>query len=78
MDMIGFEPIGKMLLLFGGLMVVLGLVFLLAGNVPFLGKLPGDILFQKGNFTFFFPLVTMIIVSVVLTLLLNVVLRLLT
>jgi hypothetical protein len=62
-----------MLLLFGLLMVLLGLVLLVAGHfsgkVPWLGRLPGDILIQRGSWTFYFPLATCLIVSVVLTLL---------
>jgi uncharacterized protein HemY len=66
-------PLGKMLLLFGLLMVLLGLVLLVAGHfsgkVPWLGRLPGDIYIQRGNWTFYFPLATGLTISVVLTLL---------
>ena len=66
-------PLAKMLLLFGLLMVLLGLVLLVAGQfsdkVPWLGRLPGDIHIQRGNWTFYFPLATCLLVSVVLTLL---------
>lgn len=66
-------PLGKMLLLFGLLMVLLGLVLLVAGHfsgkVPWLGRLPGDIYIQRGNWTFYFPLATCLVISVVLTLL---------
>jgi hypothetical protein len=66
-------PLGKMLLLFGLVMVLLGLVLLAAGHfsgkVPWLGRLPGDIYIQRGTWTFYFPLATCLIISVVLTLL---------
>ena len=66
-------PLGKMLLLFGVAMVLLGLVLLVAGHfsgkVPWLGRLPGDIRIERGSWTFYFPLATCLIVSVVLTLL---------
>ena len=66
-------PLAKILLLFGLLMVLLGLVLLVAGQfsdkVPWLGRLPGDIHIQRGNWTFYFPLATCLLVSVVLTLL---------
>ncbi len=66
-------PLGKMLLLFGLLMVLLGLVLLVAGHfsgkVPWLGRLPGDIHIERGNWTLYFPLATCLIISVVLTLL---------
>jgi uncharacterized protein HemY len=62
-----------MLLLFGLLMVLLGLVLLVAGHfsgkVPWLGRLPGDIHIHRGNWTLSFPLATCLIISVVLTLL---------
>ena len=66
-------PLGKMLLLFGLVMVLRGVVLLVAGHfsgkVPWLGRLPGDIYIQRGSWTFYFPLATCLIVSVVLTLL---------
>lgn len=71
------EGLGKLLLLVGGSIALLGLLLLLAGRVPFLGRLPGDILVQRGDFTFYFPIVTFLILSLVLTLLLNLILRLL-
>ena len=65
-------PLGKMLLLFGVAMVLLGLVLLAAGHfsgkVPWLGRLPGDIHIERGSWTFYFPLATCLIVSLVLTL----------
>jgi uncharacterized protein HemY len=66
-------PLGKMLLVFGGVMVLLGLVLLVAGHfsgkVPWLGRLPGDVYIERGSWTFYFPIATCLIVSVVLTLL---------
>ena len=60
-----------MLLLVGGLLAVVGLVLLLAGKVPFLGRLPGDIVYHKGGTTFYFPLVTCLLLSLILSLLWN-------
>lgn len=69
------QDMGKLLLFFGALMCAAG-IFLLASSKIFQGwRLPGDILFKKGNFTFYFPLATSIVLSVVLTLILNVFLR---
>ncbi|HEY6969031.1 MAG TPA: DUF2905 domain-containing protein [Candidatus Angelobacter sp.] len=61
--------LGKFLVLIGGIIVVLGLVLLLAGkfNLP-LGRLPGDIVYRGKNTTFYFPLATSIILSVILSL----------
>ena len=67
------SDLGKILIGFGVLMVVVGGVLLLAGSlfgkVPWLGRLPGDIHVQRGNWSFYFPLATSILLSVVLSLL---------
>ena len=60
--------LGKVLIAFGLLIVLAGVVLLLVGRVPWIGRLPGDIHIQRGNFTFYFPLATSLLVSVVLTL----------
>jgi DUF2905 family protein len=69
-----FSDVGKLLLLIGGGIVLLGLFMLVAGRIPFLGRLPGDIFVRRGSGTFYFPVVTCLIVSVVLTIVVNVVL----
>ncbi len=62
----------KLFIFFGLLFLVIGSVLYVLGRAGInLGKLPGDILIQKDNFTFYFPLVTSIIVSIVLTLFFN-------
>ncbi|HEX7593336.1 MAG TPA: DUF2905 domain-containing protein [Anaerolineae bacterium] len=71
------EEIGKGLILFGVLLAMVGGVILLVGKVPWLGRLPGDIVIQRENFSCFLPLATSLVLSLVLTVLLNVVLRLL-
>jgi Protein of unknown function (DUF2905) len=60
--------IGKLLIVFGVLIAVVGVAIVLAGRLPWIGRLPGDISVQRGNFTFYFPLATSILVSLVLTL----------
>ena len=67
--------LGKVLLIIGGMIVLAGLVMLILGKTGFIGKLPGDILIQKGNFTFYFPLVTFLIVSLLFTVILNMIIR---
>jgi Protein of unknown function (DUF2905) len=64
------SDVGKILVAFGLLIVLAGVVLLLVGHVPWIGRLPGDIHIQRGNFTFYFPLATSLLLSVVLTLLL--------
>ncbi len=66
---------GKLLIVGGLALAGLGLLLLVAGRIPLLGRLPGDVYVQRGNFTFYFPLVTSILLSVLLTLLLNVLAR---
>ncbi len=65
-----FEELGKLLLVFGVIIIVIGLLLLFVGKIPFIGKLPGDILIQRKNFTFYFPLGTSILLSILLSLLL--------
>jgi hypothetical protein len=64
--------LGKILLMFGLLMVILGVILLAAGNlsgkVPWLGRLPGDIYIERGDWKFYFPLATSILISIILTL----------
>lgn len=63
--------VGRMLVLLGGIVVVLGIVLMVAPHVPWLGRLPGDIVIQRERFTIAFPIVTCLVVSIVLTVLLN-------
>jgi len=68
-EMFGFGALGKMLVLLGVLIIVIGLLLLLGEKIPWVGRLPGDIIIRKKNFTFYFPLATSILISIVLTLL---------
>ena len=73
--MLGFEGLGRILIIVGVVILVLGLFFAFGGRIPWLGKLPGDILISKEGFTFYFPIVTFLLLSVILTLIVNFVLR---
>lgn len=53
--------VGKMFLLIGVIFIIIGVIW------TFIGKLPGDISFKKGNFSFHFPIMTSIVVSIILT-----------
>ena len=66
-----FSGLGKTLILLGAALIVVGLIFVVAPKIPFLGKLPGDIHLRGKNWSFSFPVVTCIVISIVLTLLLN-------
>ena len=65
-----------MLMLVGGVLLVIGAILAFAGKLPgshgigWIGRLPGDILIKRDNFTFYFPITTSILISVVLTVLL--------
>jgi Protein of unknown function (DUF2905) len=60
----------KNIIVIGVVLVLIGLILLFLQKVPFLGKLPGDILIKKENFTFYFPLSTSIVVSIIVCLIL--------
>lgn len=64
------HELAKGLILLGAVLIAVGLVLLLFQKVPFLGKLPGDILIKRENFSFYFPLTTGIIVSLLISLIL--------
>jgi membrane protein implicated in regulation of membrane protease activity len=68
--MMPLNELGKLLLWVGGILIIIGAAVLLVGKIPWLGRLPGDIYVERRNFTFFFPLTTSILISIVLSLLL--------
>jgi hypothetical protein len=69
------EGIGKILLIVGGIIVILGLILVFGQHIPFLGKLPGDIFIKKDGFSFYFPIVTLLILSILITIIANVILH---
>ena len=58
---------GKLFILIGLVFVAVGLLLVFVNKVPFLGRLPGDIYIKKENFTFYFPIATSILISLVLS-----------
>ena len=66
---------GKILLIVGGAIVVLGLILIFSPHIPFLGKLPGDIFIKRDGFSFYFPIVTFLLLSILLTIIINVILH---
>ena len=67
MDFSGF---GKILLIIGLIIAGIGTLLMLGGKIPWIGRLPGDFYYKGGNVTFYFPLVTSIIISIILTIIL--------
>ena len=64
------NDLGKLLLIAGLALAAVGVLVMLSGRVPFLGRLPGDVTWRRGNTTVYFPVVTCLVVSAVLSLLL--------
>jgi uncharacterized protein HemY len=62
-----FSFFSKILIYIGFLLILIGLVFSFAGKIPYLGKLPGDIYIKRKNFTFYFPITTCILISIILS-----------
>jgi hypothetical protein len=69
------ESLGRMLLYIGIILVLIGGFFILMAKIPWLGRLPGDVVYRRGGLTIFFPITTMIIISILLTILMNIVWR---
>ena len=63
------SDLGRILVTFGLVLVLVGAVLMLTGKLPWIGRLPGDIVIRRDNFTFVFPLATCLLVSLVLSLL---------
>jgi len=65
-----YSSFGKILIIIGVVIVIVGAVLVFGAKIPWLGRLPGDFSYKGKNFTFYFPLGTSILVSIVLTLIL--------
>ena len=65
------RDLGRMLAIFGGVITIVGLALWAGFGAGWLGRLPGDIRIERGNSVFYFPIVTCIVVSIVLTLLMS-------
>ena len=68
-------PIGKSLVFAGIAIIVVGLALWGFSSVPYVGKLPGDIYLRRGNFTFYFPLATSILISIIATIIFSLIRR---
>ena len=68
------QSLGKLIVVVGIFLVVFGSLILLFPKIPFIGRLPGDILIKRDNFTFFFPLASSIVISLIITIILNLIL----
>jgi hypothetical protein len=62
------QQLGKILIFAGIFILAVGVLFIFGDKIPFLGRLPGDIIIKKKNFTFYFPIVTSILLSIIISL----------
>jgi DUF2905 family protein len=63
----GASGIGRTLIVAGAVLLLVGLVFTLGGKIPWLGRLPGDLVWRRGGFTLYLPIVTCLLLSLLLT-----------
>ncbi len=63
-----FNGFGKIIFISGAVIALVGLLLMFFNKIPFIGKMPGDIVIKKENFTFYFPIVTSILLSIILSL----------
>jgi hypothetical protein len=61
-------PLGKFLLIAGIILAIIGIIIAYGPMIPFIGRLPGDIYIKRENFSFYFPITSSIIISIILTL----------
>lgn len=69
------QDTAKLIIISGVVMVLVGVVLFFAGKLPLAGKLPGDIFIKKDNFTFYFPIATCILLSIVFSIIMSVITR---
>lgn len=62
-----FNPLAKVFIMMGILLVVVGVVICFAGKIPWFGKLPGDIYIKKENYSFYFPITTCLVASLIVS-----------
>jgi hypothetical protein len=65
--MLGFGDLGKVLIILGAVIVGIGVLLVVGDKIPWVGRLPGDIIIRKEKITFYFPIVTCLILSILLT-----------
>ena len=66
--MFGLGALGKLLILLGVFIILIGIFLLMGDRIRWLGRLPGDVIVKRKNFTLYFPVATSIIISIILTL----------
>jgi len=69
------SDLGKWIVVAGVILVIVGLAFMVSPKIPWLGRLPGDLMWEKGPVTVYVPLATMLLISIVATALVNIIAR---
>jgi hypothetical protein len=67
--------IGKLIIIAGVVLIAAGILFLLLGRIPVIGRLPGDFVIRRDHVTIYIPLATMLLISLLLTIILNLIFR---
>ena len=67
-----FPSIGKILIILGAVIILIGIIVLYANRIPYIGRLPGDIYIKRENFAFYFPLTTCILISAIIYVILKI------
>jgi hypothetical protein len=70
-----FQGLGKMIIILGIVLLVMGLLMTFAPKIPIIGKLPGDFYFKRGNASFYFPLASSILISIIVSIVLSIIFR---
>jgi hypothetical protein len=65
MEQYTFHTFAKVLIVTGVILIIIGLIFLFGYKIPYIGKLPGDIVIRKKNFTFYFPIMTILVLNLI-------------
>ncbi len=73
--MTDFGQIGKLIIIAGVVLIAVGVLFLVLGRIPVIGRLPGDLVIRRDNITIYIPLATMLLISLLLTIILNLIFR---
>ena len=73
--MFEMNSLGKILILLGIFLIIFGVIFTLGGRLSWFGRLPGDIYIQRKSLTFFFPITTSILISILLTIIMMLIRR---
>ncbi|MEW6088225.1 MAG: DUF2905 domain-containing protein [bacterium] len=66
-----FSSTGRVLIIIGFFIIIIGVFILFSDKIPYLGMLPGDIYIEKKNFRFYFPLATSVIISIILSIIIR-------